>query len=266
MKSNSTKEVIDMTTPISTTKANTVSPTDIIASIQTELKNQTASWRVIAKQFAIAYEQFGSDSDAFKSILKATDIAYAKAMKLKDIASDVRLDDPAFDTVSAWTVLYQASKLNDEQLKTLKAEIAKPNLTNRKQIPTAAMIKKIANPETKPSDPYQTIFTIKVDRNALKGQLFDGDAYDAMLNLVAQIQDTVPYVRVDTKDAFENDSAMFFNDLSRTMKTITRERLNNKLKSYRDEMKAKYENGGDKLVHGSGGIFPAAGGIKPCHL
>jgi hypothetical protein len=26
------------------------------------------------------------------------------------------------------------------------------------------------------------------------------------------------------------------------------------------------ENGGDKLVHGSGGIFPAAGGIKPCHL
>jgi len=26
------------------------------------------------------------------------------------------------------------------------------------------------------------------------------------------------------------------------------------------------ENGGDKLVHGSGGIFPAAGGIKPSHL
>lgn len=26
------------------------------------------------------------------------------------------------------------------------------------------------------------------------------------------------------------------------------------------------ENGGDKMVHESGGIFPAAGGIKSCHL
>jgi hypothetical protein len=25
-------------------------------------------------------------------------------------------------------------------------------------------------------------------------------------------------------------------------------------------------NGGDKLVHGSGGISPAAGGVKLCHL
>ena len=26
------------------------------------------------------------------------------------------------------------------------------------------------------------------------------------------------------------------------------------------------ENGGDKLVHGSGGISSAAGGVKLCHL
>ena len=26
------------------------------------------------------------------------------------------------------------------------------------------------------------------------------------------------------------------------------------------------ETGGDKLIHGSGGNFPAAGGLKLCHL
>jgi hypothetical protein len=26
------------------------------------------------------------------------------------------------------------------------------------------------------------------------------------------------------------------------------------------------QNGGDKLVHGSGGRFPVAGGVKSCHL
>jgi hypothetical protein len=185
-------------------KKNTASPDDIIASILTELKNQTASWRLIAMQFAIAYEQFGSDSDTFKKILKATDFTYSTAMKLKDIGSDARLDDPAFEQVSAWTTLHQVTKLNDEQLETLKAELAKPSLknqlSNHKRVPTAAMIRKILNPETKATDPYQTIFTIKVDRNALKGQMFDGDAYEAMLNLVAQIQDTVPYVRVDKND------------------------------------------------------------------
>ena len=28
----------------------------------------------------------------------------------------------------------------------------------------------------------------------------------------------------------------------------------------------EYVCGGDKLGHGSGGIFPAAGGVKLCHL
>ena len=31
-------------------------------------------------------------------------------------------------------------------------------------------------------------------------------------------------------------------------------------------MSASAENGGDKLVHGSGGNVPAAGGAKVCHL
>jgi TPR repeat protein len=41
--------------------------------------------------------------------------------------------------------------------------------------------------------------------------------------------------------------------------------LHNRDNFKKDKYK-KTENGGDKLVHGSGGIFPAAGGIKPCHL
>ena len=39
----------------------------------------------------------------------------------------------------------------------------------------------------------------------------------------------------------------------------------------RDRLAAEYENivivcGGAKVVHGSGGIFPSAGGVKLCHL
>ena len=51
-----------------------------------------------------------------------------------------------------------------------------------------------------------------------------------------------------------------------TVKTQIKRHIVPYIEQYKVKNDVKNENGGDKLVHGSGGIFPAAGGIKPCHL
>ena len=215
---------------------NFITATEIIDAIQSEQKSMTSSWREIAKQFALAYDQFGSDSDAFKGILKATNFTYDKAMKLKDIGFKSHINDPIFDRVAAWTVLHAATKLDAKQMKTLKQQLRQSIKTD---VPTLAMIKSILNPEVKTSDPYQKVFTIKVDRNAIKGDLLDADAFTKLQNLVAEIQNTVPYVRVDAVDVFDSETTKFFADVERTTKTICRERLNAALKSYRESKKNK---------------------------
>jgi len=222
-----TKTETDPNKEIVMPKANFVSSDTIVATIKEALKNQTTSWKTIATQFALAYDQFGGDSDEFKKICKATDTSYKSAMKLKNIASDVRLNDPTLSTVSAWTVLYEATKLNDEQFAKLKQTVK-----SKKVLPTAPMIRKIINPETPVSDPYQTVFTIKIDRNAMRSQLFDAEAYSDMLSLVAKIQNTVPSVKIEKSDVFESESSKFFAEVSKASESVARGKLESAKDAY----------------------------------
>jgi hypothetical protein len=217
-------------------KSNFVSSDGIIATIKKALENQTTSWKTIATQFALAYDQFGGDSDEFKKICKATDTSYKSAMKLKNIASDPRVSDPVLSTVSAWTVLYEATKLDDEQFAKLKQTVK-----SKKVLPTAPMIRKILNPETPMSDPYQTVFTIKIDKNAMKSQLFDAEAYSDLLSLVAKIQNTVPSVKVEKSDVFESESSKFFAEVSKASESVARGKLESAKDAYRADQQRIHE-------------------------
>lgn len=211
---------------------NMISKEEFIETIKAELAKQTQAWRVIAKQFALAFDQFGSDSDAYKAILKATGFNEKTAYKLTQIGNDSRLTDPAFERVVAWTVLYEISLMSDDEIQTLKAQLSSFKSNG---IPTAAMVKKIRFPETKEADPYQSVFNIRIDKNALKSSKFDGSAYETLVELIAQIQDTVPYVRVDETDLYENETRRELAEIDRVKERIVREKVVKAISVYKKE-------------------------------
>jgi len=86
---------------------NTVSVTTLIAEIQSELKDQTGSWRKVSELLNQADVEFGFATSEMKQILVQTDISPSKASKLISIAQDdrIRQNSKVFETVSAWTTL-----------------------------------------------------------------------------------------------------------------------------------------------------------------
>ena len=101
--------------------SNTVSVATLIEEIQSELNDQTGSWRKVSELLNQADVEFGFGADEMKQILDQTDISPSKASKLISIAQDDRIkqNSKVFETVSAWTTLYQATLLNDEEFSEL---------------------------------------------------------------------------------------------------------------------------------------------------
>ena len=103
------------------TPSNTISLATLIAEIQSELNDQTGSWRKVSELLNQADVEFGVGAHEMKQILDQTDISPSKASKLISIAQDdrIRQNSKVFETVSAWTTLYQATLLNDEEFSEL---------------------------------------------------------------------------------------------------------------------------------------------------
>ena len=97
--------------------SNTVSVASLIEEIKSELKHQTGSWRMVSELLNQADVEFGFGTDEMKQILHQTDISPSKASKLISIAQDkrIRQNFRTFETVSAWTTLYQATLLKDDE-------------------------------------------------------------------------------------------------------------------------------------------------------
>ena len=124
---------------------NTVSVATLIEEIQSELKDQTGSWRKVSELLNQADVEFGFGTDEMKQILDQTDISKSKASKLISIAQDdrIRHNSRIFETESAWTTLYQATLLNDEEFSELV------NNTIEEGVLTASDIRNVQDKKTK---------------------------------------------------------------------------------------------------------------------
>ena len=208
--------------------SNMIAPTEFSYIIKTELENSTISWKKIAQAFCDAGDQFGTDSDAFKSILKDTRFSLATATKLVKIAQSDRLKRHAdvFSKVHAWTVLYAITTLTDEQFDRLLASVSDGAVV------TSLMVTK-AKAEKKKLDPYKTIFNIRIDENALRGDLFDGEDYATLHSLIEEIEKLIPYIRIDAIDRFENNAVWEMNCIQKHYDKITKRKFNEAIASYK---------------------------------
>lgn len=208
---------------------NVTSTFEFIQTINSELSAVTKSWKRIAQAFYDADEQFSSSSDEFKAIMKATGFNLATATKLVKIAQSKRLKRHAdvFAKVHAWTVLYAVTTLTDEEFARLLVLIPEGSVVK------SSMVAKAKETEKKETDPYKPIFTIRIDENALRGDLFDDDDYANLHNLVAEIQKSIPYLRVDTVNRHANSVSWYYDGVQKQYNKVLAKKFSEAIENYK---------------------------------
>lgn len=208
--------------------SNFAAPAEFIDRIASELQATSTSWSRIGSALSEAEEVFGNGSKAFKQILKATKFSRGTATKLVKVARSERLREHAkvFAKCQAWTTLYEVTTLSEEQFAELLDSVADG------EIVTFGMIRKVKG-AAKEADPYKVAFTVRIDENALKGGLIDGTDFERLLDLIAQIQDTVPFIRVDGVGCLDVQSSRFMSALQHEYDRLMRSHLTTALTMYK---------------------------------
>lgn len=223
---------------MSNKKPNTRLVTEFISIIEDELRSQNACWSKIGDALAEADSQYGTDSDAYKRVLRTTNISPAKARKLVCISRSPRFKqhEDVFGTVHSWTTLYEVTTLDDDQFGELIETASDPLAITKKghSVVTTSLVAKIKRGNTPvPTDPYKSIFDIRLDENSLKAGEFEGEDYERLMNLVREIQDTVPFIRVDATERVEKQEASYWEKIEKEAKKVRRQTLEDAIKTYK---------------------------------
>ena len=203
--------------------------------IKSEVKTATGAWRNVAELFAAASNEFGTDSDKFKALVKATNFSRSKVIKLIAIANDERLKahEAKFQRLDAWTVMYEITTLTEDEFQKLVSAITSETVITIKEVNAA----RVKEPVT--VDPYKTVFSIQIDVNAIKAQMFSGTEYQELVDAIETIQNTMNYVRVQETNVFENDAARFHAELYREYNKQVRKVWNDEKKAFIAQSKSE---------------------------
>jgi hypothetical protein len=185
---------------------NTVSVTRLIQEIQSELKGQTGSWRKVSELLNQADVEFGFGANKMKQILGQTDISPSKASKLISIAQDDRIkhNSRIFETVSAWTTLYQATLLNDDDFSELV------NNASKEGVLKVSDIRNVQDKKTKSSkSTYQNLLNVQFDWNAIKAQAVSSEDVQKVIDKLDELASEIKYMKVETAPRYEKEIDKF---------------------------------------------------------
>ena len=204
---------------------NSTSVTALIEKIQVELKTQTGSWRKVAELLNQAELEFGFGTDEMKRILKQTNISISKASKLIRIAQDRRINGNTtlFDSVSAWTTLYQATLLNDDEFEELVRS------ANEERVLTLQDVKSVKNNKTHVvKSTYKNLVSVQFDWNAIKAQAVSTDDIQNVVAALNEIVSHNSYMRVDVSSKIEEETNKYnqevINEFNRQSKKLYRKK------------------------------------------
>ena len=186
--------------------SNTISVATLIEEIQSELKDQTGSWRKVSELLNQADVEFGFGADEMKQILDQTDISRSKASKLISIAQDDRIkqNSKVFETVSAWTTLYQATLLIDDDFDELV------NIVSAEGLLKVSDIRNVQDKKTKSSkSSYQDLLNVQFDWNAIKAQAVSSEDVQKVIDKLDELASEITYMKVETAPRYEKEIDKF---------------------------------------------------------
>ena len=215
---------------------NTVSVATLIEEIQSELNDQTGSWRKVSELLNQADVEFGFGADEMKQILDQTDISPSKASKLISIAQDDRLRQNfrTFETVSAWTTLYQATLLNDEEFSELV------NIVSEEGVLKVSDIRNIQDKKTKSSkSSYQDLLNVQFDWNAIKAQAVSSEDVQKVIDKLNEFASEITYMKVETATRYEKEIDKFNEEVTKEFNKQSKNFYKSKEAAHKKQHKIK---------------------------
>ena len=215
---------------------NTVSVGTLIEEIQSELKHQTGSWRKVSELLNQADVEFGFGTDKMKQILHQTDISPSKASKLISIAQDDRLRQNfrTFEMVSAWTTLYQATLLNDEEFSELV------NIVSEEGVLKVSDIRNVQEKKTKsPKSNYQSLLNVQFDWNAIKAQAVSSEDIQKVIDKLDELASEITYMKVETSPKYEKEIDKFNEEVTKEFNKQSKKFYKSKEAAHKKHYKIK---------------------------
>ena len=216
--------------------SNTVSVATLIEGIQSELKDQTGSWRKVSELLNQADVEFGFGADEMKQILDQTDISPSKASKLISIAQDDRIkqNSKVFETVSAWTTLYQATLLNDEEFSELI------NIVSEEGGLKVSDIRNVQGKKAKSSKSnYQSLLNVQFDWNAIKAQAVSSENIQKVIEKLNELASEISYMKVETAPRYEKEIDKFNEEVTKEFNKQSKKFYKNKELAHKKHYKIK---------------------------
>ena len=216
--------------------SNTISVATLIAEIQSELNDQTGSWRKVSGLLNQADVEFGFGADEMKQILDQTDISPSKASKLISIAQDdrIRQNSKVFETVSAWTTLYQATLLNDDEFSELV------NIVSAEGLLKVSDIRNVQDKKTKSSKSnYQSLLNVQFDWNAIKAQAVSSEDIQKVIEKLNELASEITYMKVETATRYEKEIDKFNEEVTKEFNKQSKKFYKNKEVAHKKNFKIK---------------------------
>ena len=216
--------------------SNTVSVASLIEEIQSELNDQTGSWRKVSELLNQADVEFGFGADEMKQILDQTDISPSKASKLISIAQDdrIRQNSKVFETVSAWTTLYQATLLNDDEFSELV------NIVSAEGLLKVSDIRNVQDKKTKSSkSTYQNLLNVQFDWNAIKAQAVSSEDVQKVIEKLNELASEITYMKVETSPRYEKEIDKFNEEVTKEFNKQSKKFYKSKEAAHKKHYKIK---------------------------
>ena len=218
------------------TPSNTISVATLIAEIQSELNDQTGSWRKVSELLNQADVEFGFGADEMKQILDQTDISPSKASKLISIAQDDRIkqNSKVFETVSAWTTLYQATLLNDDDFDELV------NIVSEESVLKVSDIRNVQDKKAKSSKSnYQSLLNVQFDWNAIKAQAVSSEDIQKVIEKLNELASEITYMKVQTAPRYEKEIDKFNEEVTKEFNKQSKKFYKSKEAAHKKHYKIK---------------------------
>jgi hypothetical protein len=218
-------------------KGNEVSINDYATDIRAELTKSTTAWKRIAEIFLAAQEQFGRMSKEMRELGKQTGFEKSKIDKLVLIAKSTRIkeNDNLFGTVTAWTVLYDVTRLNDAQFDELKEKLLEGFTL------TSKLVLSIKNPRPTPNPvQMQGVATIQIDINAIRSGVVDMEDYEFVVKSLQEIAERVPFIKITFRDVLSKDIEKRESEVIREYEIVARKKFIDARTKFLNRIRAKY--------------------------
>lgn len=168
-------------------------------------------WLEIGKTLREAWAEYADEKEDKKKLLEQIGMSASSCSKLIKISESSRISDnwEYFKNTPQWTNLYRVISLSDEDFSKLVDELKSGHLLDNNLLQT------IEGKEAKVRDNYTQLYSVSVDRNALKSGQFDASDHNKLLKLIDQIQREIPYLKVQMTNVAQDDAMAFVTEVQK---------------------------------------------------